>query len=157
MRLSSIQQDILFLLYAIEQKGFKEPVASMKLFNMINSSRSSLIADTNFRASCHTLSDNEMVDKYRCPTSLKLSWSLSEIGRSKANKVYKNRTAVIGQISSNYIVLIIKPCLARNLELLDNKDGTVTIDGKKFTSTNDVEELLNNTTRKDLSKNGKNY
>lgn len=92
MRLSTIQQDILFILYAIEQKGYKEPVPSMNVLNMINASRTSLIADTNFRASCHTLNDNGMVEKFRCPTSLKLSWSLSETGRIKASEVFESKT-----------------------------------------------------------------
>lgn len=52
----------------------------------------SLVADTNFRVSCHTLSDNEMVEKFRCPTSLKLSWSLSETGRTKASEIFKSKT-----------------------------------------------------------------
>lgn len=39
MRLSSIQKDILFILYAIEQKGCAEPVPSMSVLNMINGSR----------------------------------------------------------------------------------------------------------------------
>jgi len=92
MRLSSIQQDILFILYAIEQKGYKDPIPSMKVLGMINGSRTSLIADTNFRTSCHTLNDNNMVEKYRCPSSLKLSWSLSEIGRTKASEIFKSKT-----------------------------------------------------------------
>ncbi len=91
MRLSAIQTDILFLLFAIEKKGNREPVPSMTLFSMINNSRSSLIADTNFRTSCHTLNDNQMIDKYRSPSTLKLSWGLSESGRIKASEVFKNK------------------------------------------------------------------
>lgn len=91
MRLSSIQKDTLFILYAIEQKGFKDPIPSMKVLNMINGSRSSLIADTNFRASCHTLNDNGMIEKFRCPTSLMLSWSLSESGRNKASEIFNRK------------------------------------------------------------------
>jgi len=64
----------------------------MSILNMINASRSSLIADTNFRVSCHTLNDNGMVEKYRCPTSFKLSWDLSQLGREKAIVIFKNKT-----------------------------------------------------------------
>jgi hypothetical protein len=92
MRISSIQQDILFILYAIEKNGHKEPVPGMNILSMINRSRSCLIADTNFRASCHTLNSNDMVEKFRCPTSLKLSWSLSETGRYKASEIFKIKT-----------------------------------------------------------------
>ena len=74
MRLSSIQNDILFVLYAIEQKGNTTPMPGMTIFSMINSSRSSEIFDTNFRASCHTLNENKLIDKYRS-SSLKLAWA----------------------------------------------------------------------------------
>ena len=91
MRLSGIQRDILFLLFAIEQKGHKEPVPSMTVFSMINSSRTSKIFDTNFRASCHKLNEHSLIEKYRSPSNFKLSWGLSEIGRLKANEVFKNK------------------------------------------------------------------
>ena len=91
MRLSAIQSDILFLLFAIEQKGHKEPIPSMTVFNMINSSRTSKIFDTNFRASCHKLNEHNLIEKYRSPSSLKLSWGLSETGRVKASEVFKTK------------------------------------------------------------------
>ncbi len=92
MRLSATQKDILFLLFAIEQKGHKEPVSSMTVFRMINSSRASEIFDTNFRASCHKLNENNLIEKYRSPSNLKLSWGLSESGRLKASEVFKDKT-----------------------------------------------------------------
>ena len=91
MRLSSIQRDVLFTLFAIEQKGYKEPVDSMAVFSMINSSRTSEIFDTNFRASHNKLHEHNLIEKYRSPSSLKLSWGLSETGRVKASEVFKNK------------------------------------------------------------------
>ncbi len=90
MRLSATQKDILFVLYAIEQKGNKNPIPGMTLLKMINSSRSSEIFDTNFRASCHKLNENKMIGKYRS-SSLKLAWALTELGRQKAGEVFENR------------------------------------------------------------------
>lgn len=93
MRLSSIQKDILFILYAIEQKGNKNPVPSMNILNMINSSRSLEIFDTNFRASCHKLNEHNLIEKYRSQSSLKLAWSLSENGRNKAIELFKSNSS----------------------------------------------------------------
>ncbi|MBQ4839821.1 chromosome segregation protein ParM [Pseudoalteromonas luteoviolacea] len=90
MRLSAIQKDVLFILYAIEQKGNSKPVPSVVVWNMINKSRTSDVFDTNFRASCHKLSEHKMIDKYRSH-SLKLAWSLSELGRNKAAEIYRAR------------------------------------------------------------------
>lgn len=92
MRLSATQKDILFILYAIEQKGNRNPVPSMSILKMINGSRSSEIFDTNFRASCHKLNKHKMIEKYRSQSSLKLAWSLSEIGRRKATEIFEMRT-----------------------------------------------------------------
>lgn len=92
MRLSSTQKDILFVLFAIEQKGNRKPVPSMTVLNMINNSRTSLIADTNFRASCHKLSENMIINKYRS-SSLKLAWALSDLGRTKASELFVKRTS----------------------------------------------------------------
>jgi len=76
MRISTIQKDILFVLYALEQKGTQAPVGGINLLLMINKSRTSELFDTNFRTSCHTLNDNNLSDKYRS-SSLKLAWVIS--------------------------------------------------------------------------------
>lgn len=89
MRLSSIQRGVLFVLYAIEQKGSQDPVPSLSLFKMINSSRDSKVFDTNFRASCHKLNQHDLVDKYRTP-SLKLAWALTEAGKEKAKSIFES-------------------------------------------------------------------
>ena len=90
MRISKIQQDILFVLYFIEQQGNKNPVAGMNLLDMINQSRSGELFDTNFRTSCHTLNNNSLLDKYRS-SSLKLAWALTEKGRALASDIYNER------------------------------------------------------------------
>lgn len=90
MRLSATQKDILFVLFAIENSGNTSPVPSINIFNMINGSRSIEIFDSNFRASCHKLNDNNLIGKYRSQ-SLKLAWSLSESGRTKASEIFNKR------------------------------------------------------------------
>ncbi len=90
MRISKIQQDILFVLYLIEQQGNDKPVTGMNLLDMINKSRSSELFDTNFRTSCHTLNNNSLLDKYRS-SSLKLAWVLTEKGRALAGDVFNER------------------------------------------------------------------
>jgi hypothetical protein len=92
MRISSIQESILFVLFAIEESGNKDAVQNTKLFKMINDSRSSKLHDTNFRASCHKLNENKLIDKYRCSLSFKLAWSLTELGKEKGRLIYINRT-----------------------------------------------------------------
>lgn len=91
LRLSSVQQDVLFVLFALEGKGNKAPVLSMKLLEIINASRSPQLYGTNFRASCHKLFEHQFLDKYRCPDSLNLSWSLTHSGRAEAQKAYEKR------------------------------------------------------------------
>jgi len=49
------------------------------------------------------------------------------------------------------------PCKGRHLTLVNNNDGTITIDGQLFCSIEEVEELLISVKRKDLSKDGKVY
>ncbi len=91
MRISKIQQDILFVLYIIEKQGNDKPVAGMNLLNVINKSRSSELFDTNFRTSCHKLNDNNLLDKYRS-SSLKLAWALTEKGRALASNIFNERS-----------------------------------------------------------------
>lgn len=91
MRLSSTQKDILFILYAMEDKGNVSPVPGMKILEIINNGRNTDIYDTNFRTSCHKLNANGMIEKYRSSQSLNLAWRLSDEGRAKAIEIYNNR------------------------------------------------------------------
>ena len=90
IRISATQKDVLFVLYAIEIKGIKEPIPSTKIFTMLNSSRSNKIFDTNFRTSCHTLASNEFIYKLR-DQSLKLAYKLTAKGRQTAESIFKER------------------------------------------------------------------
>jgi len=63
----------------------------MAILNMVNNSRTTKIYDTNFRTSCHKLSEHGYIDKYRNHKSLKLAWRLTEIGRKKAKGIFKKR------------------------------------------------------------------
>lgn len=91
MRLSKIQKDILFVLFALEQKGKQDPVTGMNLLSIINKGSSSELYDTNFRTSCHTLNTNKLVNKYRT-SSLKLAWALTEAGRAIACIIFNERS-----------------------------------------------------------------
>jgi len=92
MRLSSTQKDILLLLYAIENNGNQKPVPNMLILNMINRERGLAIEGSNFRASCHKLNENNMINRYRS-TSLKLAWLLTDEGREKARVIFNERIA----------------------------------------------------------------
>lgn len=90
MRLSAIQKDVLFVLFAIRGKGKAGPVPGVNLLGMINRGRSPEVAGSNFRASCHTLADNGMVAQYR-DKSLKLAYALTQKGLERASKIYRER------------------------------------------------------------------
>lgn len=88
MRISKTQRDILFLLYAIEQrKGHGYFVTATALFSMINKNRSKPLHPNHFRTSCHTLNNNGIIEQYR-DASLKLSYTLTELGRTLAVNIY---------------------------------------------------------------------
>ena len=92
MRLSAIQKDVLFVLYAMEQKGQSGPVPGMKLFTLINGQRMADIHASNFRISCNTLVANALLNRYR-NGSLQLAFTLTEKGRVVGGKLYQQRTA----------------------------------------------------------------
>ena len=91
MRLSKIQKDILFVLFALEQNGKQEPVTGMNILSIINSVSAVELYDTNFRTSCHTLNSNKLLNKYRT-SSLKLAWTLTEAGREFACNIFNERS-----------------------------------------------------------------
>lgn len=91
MRISALQSDVLFVLYALEKSGVTEPIDNMKLLGIVNKSRSYQVADTNFRTSCHKLAEHGMLRAFRCNQSMALSWSLSDEGRAKAKEVTNKR------------------------------------------------------------------
>lgn len=90
MRISTLQADTLFVLYAIEQRGVVTPIPGVKLRDMVNASRSPAVYPANFRASCHTLVDHGLVEKYR-GGSLQLAFRLTDAGRERAREIYAAR------------------------------------------------------------------
>lgn len=92
MRLSAIQKDILFLLYVIKKRGFDKSVPGMTLLNMIKSSRStcSLIENSNFRASCHTLNKHGLISEFRGKGHT-LAWQITPAGAHHGKLIYDDR------------------------------------------------------------------
>lgn len=93
MRLSAIQKDVLFVLFAIRTKGKAGPVPSMTLLGMINRGRSAEVFPSNFRTSCHTLVDNGLLGKYR-DEQLNLGFALTAAGVERGAQIYRDRTGV---------------------------------------------------------------
>lgn len=91
MRLSAIQKDVLFVLFAIRTKGKVGPVPSMSLLGMINRGRSTEVFPSNFRTSCHTLAENGLLGKYR-DEQLNLGFSLTDEGAELGSQIYRERT-----------------------------------------------------------------
>lgn len=91
MRISKNQQDILFLLYAIEQiKGESFFVPVTKLFNMVENNRHKTVYANHFRTSCHTLSRHGFIQQRR-GDNLQLFCALTSHGRDIAEKIYNVR------------------------------------------------------------------
>lgn len=90
MRLSAIQKDVLFVLFAIRAKGKPGPVPSMALLGMINRGRAQEVFPSNFRTSCHTLVNNGLLHKYR-DEQLNLGFSLTEAGAELGGQIYQAR------------------------------------------------------------------
>lgn len=83
MRVSAIQKDILFVLYQLELRGFLKPIPTTDILTMLNKSRVTVFG-TNFRVSCHKLNENGLVHMHRSLQTLRLSFTLTELGRVKA-------------------------------------------------------------------------
>ncbi|MFM5095054.1 chromosome segregation protein ParM [Aeromonas rivipollensis] len=90
MRISTLQQDTLFTLYAIEQRGITSPIPGVKLQGMINAARSPAVYLNNFRVSCHTLVSHGLLEKYR-GGSLELAFRLTDAGRERAREIFAAR------------------------------------------------------------------
>ncbi|WP_017891087.1 hypothetical protein [Serratia sp. S4] len=101
MRLSAVQKDVIFVLFdLVERKGITGAVSAMRLLSMINYGRCQLVADTNFRRSCHTLVQHGFLEKYRDRQSLKLAFRLSPMGKENAAIHYASR---LEKLKSNKI------------------------------------------------------
>lgn len=87
MRLSKTQKDVLIVLYRIASKGVLRPIPGTDLHAMINGSRDAPIAASNFRASCHTLEENGLLDLHR-GKDLSLQWQLTKRGAEVTAPLY---------------------------------------------------------------------
>ncbi|GIU51528.1 hypothetical protein TUM4438_41460 [Shewanella sairae] len=87
MRISSVQKDILFVLYQLELRGVVKPIAATDILMMVNQSRNTEVFGTNFRVSCHKLNEHGLVHMHRNLKSLTLSFRLTDAGREKASKL----------------------------------------------------------------------
>ncbi|EBG2148401.1 chromosome segregation protein ParM [Salmonella enterica] len=96
MRVSSIQKDLLFVLYAIEQNGRATPVEGRKILEMLNRNRVRDLHSSNFRASCHTLAKHGLISIYR-NRSLMIALSLTNEGRGPAMEIYEERIREINE------------------------------------------------------------
>lgn len=96
MRISATQKNILIALYALEKHGRIRPIPSMDLLKMINRGREAAsdvpVHATNFRAGCHTMVENKLIDKFRSQ-SLKLAFKLTDTGRPLAERYFNEAQA----------------------------------------------------------------
>ena len=90
LRISNVQKDILFVLYQLRLRGLVKPIHGTDIIKMLNQSRETAVFGANFRISCHKLNENGLVHMHRDLKSLKLSFSLTELGREKAVKLNPN-------------------------------------------------------------------
>ena len=102
MRLSAIQKDVLFVLYALTEKGHRGPVSGMKLLELINSQRMAEIHASNFRISCNTLVGHTLLNRYR-NSSLQLAFTLTEKGREVGKELYQQRTAELASCTAKTV------------------------------------------------------
>lgn len=56
----------------------------------------------------------------------------------------------MGALNSKYIFNLAKPCANRGISLIDNGNGTVTINGMVFDTMHEVEDYLEQIPRKDF-------
>lgn len=102
MRLSAIQKDVLFVLYALEEKGHRGTVQGMKLLGLINGQRMAEIHGSNFRISCNTLVGHSLLNRYR-NSSLQLAFTLTEKGREVGAELYLQRTAELASSTAQTV------------------------------------------------------
>ncbi|MFV0262046.1 MAG: chromosome segregation protein ParM [Kluyvera sp.] len=91
MRLSAIQKDLLFVLYALRERNPDQTVIpSVRLFRMLEQNSRKTFFATNFRTSCHTLHRHGLLSKYR-NASMKLAFGLTDTGADIARDIYTAR------------------------------------------------------------------
>ena len=93
-RLSSIQSDVLFVLYGIEQRVNISQIHATRIRALLNNNRRSDVHASNFRCSCRTLSSRELLTLVH-DEKFRLLLSLTEKGRAMAATLYADRSANI--------------------------------------------------------------
>lgn len=92
-RFSAIQKNTLFLLYCLELKGIKAPVPGVKLLGMINANTTGFTTHrNNYNVSCQKMVMTGHLNKFR-DQSLKLAFTLTDVGREKAKEIYEQKLA----------------------------------------------------------------
>nr|WP_237072353.1 chromosome segregation protein ParM [Providencia sp. PROV001] len=67
------------------------PIPFTAIFSILNKGRSREVERPNLRISCRTLVERRLLLKYRDPRSLKVAYTLSEIGIELAETIRKGR------------------------------------------------------------------
>nr|WP_209269526.1 chromosome segregation protein ParM [Providencia stuartii]QSM62551.1 hypothetical protein EKPLLCFL_00316 [Providencia stuartii] len=89
-RNSSLQQDVMYVLLKIRARN-SNPIPFTAIFSILNKGRSCEVERPNLRISCRTLVERRLLLKYRDPRSLKVAYTLSEIGIELAETIRKGR------------------------------------------------------------------
>ncbi len=87
-RNSSLQQDVMYVLLKIRARN-SNPIPFTAIFSILNKGRSREVERPNLRISCRTLVERRLLLKYRDPRSLKVAYTLSEIGIELAETIRK--------------------------------------------------------------------
>lgn len=91
MRISEIQRNVLFMLFAIEQRGNKAAIPNAALYSAVSSNSAYPLQPQNFRASCHTMQGHQLVTKYRLGSTVRVAWRLTDTGRALAETIFNER------------------------------------------------------------------
>ncbi|WP_369788194.1 chromosome segregation protein ParM [Rouxiella sp. WC2420] len=89
MRMSTVQKDILLLLY--DHSGLGNQAVSfsaISMFTLLNQHRARPVPVTDFRRACHKLLAIGLVEKYRDEQSQKVVFRLSAEGKTSASLLY---------------------------------------------------------------------
>ncbi|ENY6785258.1 chromosome segregation protein ParM [Proteus vulgaris] len=89
-RNSSLQQDVMYVLLKIRARN-SNPIPFTAIFSILNKGRSREVERPNLRISCRTLVERRLLLKYRDPRTLKVAYTLSEIGIELAETIRKGR------------------------------------------------------------------
>lgn len=89
-RNSSLQQDVMYVLLKIRARN-SNPIPFTAIFSILNKGRSREVERPNLRISCRTLVERRLLLKYRDPCTLKVAYTLSEIGIELAETIRKGR------------------------------------------------------------------